>query len=81
MIVYSYSREIVDGVYNIDNQYKVDSEGNIIRLATIIKDNLPNKNFKVCCHASVCKVVFENPLSSEEISLLDTLVYNYKYLP
>lgn len=76
---YAYTREIVDGAYNIDNIALIGPDGFIIRLAKVCQEQFPTKG-KVFLEAMETDVVisFEIPLDAAEKTALDTLVANYK---
>jgi hypothetical protein len=74
---YNYSRELVNGAYNIDNPLRVDLEGNQIYLAKEIQAQIPSI-IGLKCHNSNCEIDFSEELTTEEKALLDTLVSNHK---
>lgn len=78
MQTYTFTRELVDGSYNIDNPLRVDGEGNQIYLAKEIETALPGKSFKLKCNATQVEVIFTEVLSAEEIDDLTAVINNHK---
>ena len=75
---YTYSREIVNDAWNIDNPARVDQEGSQIYLSQEIGEALPNMLFKLFCAGSVVDIIFDNELTEGQKSTLDTVVSNHK---
>lgn len=75
---YNYTRELVDGVYNIDNPRDVDADGEPVRLACRVKEALPNKTFNMKIDGTDVVICFEAELTTEEKNTLDTTVANHK---
>lgn len=78
MIEYTYSRELVDGDYNINNPARLDEFGNQIRITSEIEAALPGLFFKVKCSGENVTISFNDPLTEEQHDLLDTVVSNHK---
>ena len=78
MFEYFYTREIVNDAWNINNNERVDQNGNQICLSSEVEQALPDKMFKMFCAAEECKFVFEVELTENEKSILDLTVYNHK---
>lgn len=76
--IYTYSREIVNGYWNIDNKERVDGEGNQIYLAKEVEQNIPNEEFKMFANEDICFFDFVNELTNEQKDVLDTTVSNHK---
>ena len=67
-MVLEYSREIVNGGYNIDNPLRIDGEGKQIRLAKELEEVI-ECGFKVRCKESSCKIITDEEVSNiEEIT-------------
>lgn len=82
MFDYHYTREIVNGFFNIDNILMVDSNGKQIHLAQVIQEAFPTKKFIVRCLGHACTITFEEELTSQEKTQLDIVVEDYKnYVP
>lgn len=77
---YIYTRDIVDGVYNIDNRHTAIVDDLVVPISKSIELILPGKKFICFCSASECKFIFEVELSPSEQSDLTTAVNNYKSL-
>lgn len=75
---YEYSRELVEGMWNINNPIRVDAEGNQIRLPTEIKAAIPDTPFRMNCTGPIALFSFERELSAEEKTTLDTTIQNHK---
>jgi hypothetical protein len=78
MAEYLYTRELVNGAYDIDNPLRVDGEGFQIHLATEIVAALPGKVFKEYCNGTECKLVFVDTLTSGEETTLTNTVTTHK---
>ena len=75
---YTYTRELINELYNIDNIERKDANLNNINLAFEIQTQFSNKYFKVICDAVICEIDFLIELTSEEKTILDTIVSNHK---
>jgi len=75
---YFYGREISSGLYNIDNEERVDLAGSQIRLAEEIENAFPDKIFHIRCYSETAEIIFQSELSSSEIELLDEIVGSHK---
>jgi hypothetical protein len=79
MYKYYYTREIVDGNYNIDNPNRVDGEGNKVLLADDVETLFPTYQFRIYCGEGNVTIAFlGNELTNGEKIDLDTCVYNHK---
>ena len=78
MVEYEYTRELVNGVWNINNPERKDTEGNQIYLANEVAEAIPNKKFRLNCEGEVATFIFETELTTEEKTTLDTTVQNHK---
>jgi hypothetical protein len=78
MVDYVYSRELVEGRYDIDNKNRVDGEGNQIHLSNEVSIALPGKLFRLVCDAGEAKFIFNTSLSPEEELVLDACVTAHK---
>lgn len=77
MFDYNYSREIVDGCFDINNQYDIDGESNVIPLCDTIKTAL-SKDCNIKCAGTAVVISFETELSAGEQTTLDTTISTYK---
>ena len=77
---YDYTREVVDGAYNIDNPKTADGEGLMLHCAKYIETALPGKQFVLRCIGPDVKVVFEEELSAPDQATLATAISDYKAL-
>jgi len=75
---YSYTRELVNELYNINNIQRIDVNLNNIYLSSEIESALPNKVFKIICIEDVCEIDFLVELTTEEKIILDNIVNNHK---
>jgi hypothetical protein len=78
MVEYLYTRELIDGCWNVENIDRKDEEGNHIFLGQEIQIALPGKMFNFILDGAEIKFVFEEELSEAEQSILGTVVYNHK---
>jgi len=89
--IYSYSRELIEYSddsqnlyyqYNINNIKRIDSANTNISLPKEILNKISNDDFIFYAgydeNPSLVKIIFENELTSEQQSLLDTIVSNHK---
>jgi len=79
MATYQYTRDLINGGYNINNPLRVDGEGNPIRLSQEIKE-VPEfvHKFNVKMNGEACDIVFAFDLSAPQKIQLDTIVSNHK---
>ena len=77
MKIYNFTREIVDGDYNINNPLRKDGE-NQRWLAKEIQNALPDKPFRLFCNEGTGYIEFTTDLTTEEMQTIDTVVYNHK---
>ncbi len=79
MADYIYSRELVNGHYNINNAYHIDGDGNIIPLSQDIIDEatLPS-DVDISMVAATCTVTFGETLTAPQKTTLDTVVVTHK---
>ena len=75
---YIYTRDIIDGAYNIHNHARIDGEGEQINLAKEAEDALSGENFNLICDGTEAKFVFENTLDAGQITTLDAVVAAHK---
>ncbi len=75
---YIYSREKTDGKYDIENQERVDGEGEQIHLAKEIEAAFSCGCFRVICNGAECKVMFKIDPTEDQKSLLDGIVLAHK---
>jgi len=78
MADYTFGREVVDGLYNIDNPARVDELGNPIHLAREVEDALPGKTFTLDCAGDVATFSFEAELTGAEYATLAATVARHK---
>lgn len=78
MFDYNYTRDLVNGKFNIENELRVDGEGNHIYLFHEIKAIIPDNKFTIECNNTNVTISFEQELTSEQQTLLDTVVANHK---
>ena len=77
---YIYTREIVEGAYNIDNPKTADEEGFLVHLSDYVAPSMGGKAFLLVCAGAQAKFIFMVELSAEEESTLSDLVVSYKAL-
>ena len=78
-MTYEYTREIVEGGYNLDaNPLRVDGDGNQIYLADEIGVALPGKIFKILCDDNTCHIIFDDTLTPLEKDTFDLVVADHK---
>lgn len=78
MYDYNFTRDLVNGMYNINNIERVDGEGNQIYLFHEIQSAISNNKFNIICVGENVTISFESELSSGEQSTLNTVVSNHK---
>jgi len=82
MYTYNYTRELVNGSYNINNPLRLDGEQNQIWLYQEVENAIPTKPFKVKCNCDgdplKVEIAFETELTTEEESVLAAVVSNHK---
>ena len=77
MADYTYTRELVDGRWNVDNQYRLD-DSEQIHLAKEVETALSGKIFTICCMGTEVKLSFTEALSGGEQTTLATTVQAHK---
>lgn len=79
MADYNYTRELVDGRYNINNKFHVDGSGNTIPLSKDIMDEvtLPS-DVTLSMSGSNCTITFGGILTDPQKTTLDTVVTTHK---
>ena len=78
--IYPYSRELVDGAYNINNPHTADLEGVLENLSSCVEAVFPAKTFRMCCCGNVCQFIFTSELTPTEITDLENCVNAHKAL-
>jgi len=79
MFEYSYTRDLVDGRYNINNEARVDGEGEQITLWSEIKAaSFASKLCGIKCSGDTAKVCTSEELTGAEQTELDTIVSDHK---
>ena len=78
MFTYEFSRELVEGSFNIDNKFYKDVDGKIIPLAKYLLENMPSRPMNVRCGGTLCKISSATELNAAEITQLTNLVNAYK---
>lgn len=78
MYEYNFTRELINGRYNIENKDRVDGEGNQIYLFQEIKASFADNPFKIICNGENVKIFFQNELTTEQQSTLTTIINNHK---
>lgn len=83
MFEYEYTRDQLTsgihlGLWDIDNPDRLDGEGNQIFLSNEILLGL-SKNSNIICSGTLARIIFQEELTTEEKSQLDTIVYNHKH--
>lgn len=74
MSEHTYTRDLVDGVYNFPNQARYNENGVLLRPASEVEAALPGKQFKIACDSTEVKVTFVTQLTAEEITTLDSTI-------
>jgi hypothetical protein len=79
MTIYNFTRELVNGAYDINNPQRLDGEGNQITLASEICV-IPEfaQKFNINCCLSSCNITFNFTLTSEQETQLNTIVAAHK---
>lgn len=79
MSIHNFTRDLVNGVYNINNPERVDEEGEQIYLYMDL-DTIPEftHKFNIKCYLGDCDITFNFDLDASQISTLNTLVSNHK---
>ena len=79
MTIYNYTRDLVNGAYDINNIARVDAEGKQISLSSEISA-VPAfaHKFNIICNGTGCDIDFNFTLSAPEKTQLDTIVSNHK---
>jgi len=77
-MIYNYTRNLVNGKWDIDNKDRVDGGGNQIYLANEVETALPGKKFQLHCHHGNAKFDFESELTVPEKTTLDGVVADHQ---
>lgn len=75
---YEYSREIVDGNYDINNPFDVDENGNPVSLFTRIEEGLPGRGLTDVALSESTAIVAIDTLTPDEKQALDEIVAAHK---
>lgn len=80
---YNYSREKItsgefEGLWNIDNPARIDQEGQQIRLVNESSEGLSIAHVILICNEEGVKFIFDQELTPEQKTQLDSIVYNHK---
>ena len=79
---YYFTRNYLNNVWDIPNPnafHTVEEVEHHTSLAKYINDNMSIEgNFMIFCNGNQCAVNSENPLTVQQQSELDTLVFQYK---
>jgi len=78
MSKHTYTRSLVNGKWNLDNELRVDGNGDKIPLFKEVKDALPGEPFKLTCEDENAEFDFTNELDSDEVITLGTVVLDHK---
>lgn len=80
MIIYSYTREMVDGKWNVNNDRDVDEKGVSVNLSDRIKENesIGLGFSKMAAKESVVDITFSSDLTADEKVILDKIVADHK---
>jgi len=78
MYEYFYSREVVNGLWNIDNPMRVDYYSNQIYLANEVETALPDRQFYSFYNVGDVKISFSEQLTEEENGILTLTVQKHK---
>lgn len=79
MADYIYTRETVNGRYNMDNIFRVDGVGDMINLAQdIISEGTLPTDVNTSMSGGSCTISFSETLTAPQITTLDALVVTYK---
>jgi len=80
MTIRNYDRyDSVTEKYNIPNYNRKDEAGKYLPLWKEIKEDAGIEHFKIICKAHNCEILFDTDLTTEQISEVDTIVYNHQY--
>lgn len=77
MAEYTFTRTFSGGKWDINNPNDVDGDGFAVTLAARIKTALPGLIFNVQL-GSDCKVIFQDPLTGAELTILENTVATHK---
>lgn len=77
MFTYTYSRDLVNNLYNIDNPLRVDVNDNQIYLIVEVQNSLASVDCLKATNTN-CDIMFSTELSESEKTTLDTIVNNHK---
>lgn len=81
--IYDYDRgTTAGGRYAVDHPDRTEDDGqggqHQIRLGREVQDTWPDKKFITRCSGSNLRFLFENPLTTADQGILETLVENHK---
>ena len=81
MTIRNYDRyDSITEKYNIPNYDRKDETGKYLPLWKEIKEGIEEiGNFKIICKAHNCEILFDADLTTEQISEVDTIVYNHQH--
>lgn len=78
MFSYSYTRDLVNNLYDINNVVRLDGSSNHIFVSTEVEAVLPGKTFKLVCDHGSAIFNFDEELSAGEKTILDGVVQTHK---
>ena len=78
MTPYNYLRELVDGKWNINNQYRVDGNGDQIQIVEEIKTAIPGKFPNMVAKDENVTFEFAGDLSAGQHTTLTQVVNDHK---
>ncbi|KKN68364.1 hypothetical protein LCGC14_0452400 [marine sediment metagenome] len=78
MAIYSFTRELELGAYNINNRARVDGNGDVIHLWGEIETALPGKTSKMTCNGINVDITSVSDLSAGDQTTLATVVSDHK---
>ena len=78
MVTYSYTRSVDSHGPDVDNPSRVDGNGNQIFLYTEILSQIAKNLTRIIGNGEDLDVIFTAELSTEEKTLLDTIITDHK---
>jgi len=75
---YNYTRNLVNGRWDIDNKDRVDGASKQIHLANEVETALPGKDFHLECHDNSAKFDFVDELTGAEQTTLNGVVSDHQ---
>ena len=78
MFTYSYTRALVNGLYDIENISRVNGESHQIHLGVEIEAVISGNSFKVEGHGVDLDIIFNTELSAGDETILDQAVSDHK---